>query len=310
MEPVSFEAKLPKVYKNFNQPLNPQLLKTVLIGPPNAGKSTILNNLVQNEVSIVSARPQTTRTRIPGIMTHDEKQVIFLDTPGVVTNQSKQKFNRELSTTPWTSVDEADHLLVVLDSTKLINNTSHAEDFMFERLKQFEKPATLVLNKVDMIEDKQIIDNLIQENLVKYDHFKHHLAISAFNGIQLESLKDHILTLTYPHDWKYPGHIKQDASDYDIVQDTIRKEIFDRLTGYLPYQVIQKNVGWHDEPNNGALIIDQELHLPSKSIAKILIGTNGKIINQITQEAMMSLRRKFKRKVKLYINVKVDKKKL
>jgi GTPase Era involved in 16S rRNA processing len=90
-----------------------------------------------------------------------------------------------------------------------------------------------------MIEDKQVIDSLIQENLIKYDHFKHHLAISAFNGIQLESLKDHILTLTYPHDWKYPGHIKQDASDYDIVQDTIRKEIFDRLTGYLPYQVIQ-----------------------------------------------------------------------
>lgn len=151
--PADMNVRLPKVVRNFPQPENPEIVKIALIGSPNVGKSTIVNDLVKSTVSIVSVRPHTTRERIKAVLTQDNKQIVFYDTPGVVPEKNVSRLNRELVTASWKAIEDADHLLVVMDCNKLLEHSLITEAYIFERLAKFEKPipATLVFNKVSIL---------------------------------------------------------------------------------------------------------------------------------------------------------------
>jgi small GTP-binding protein len=151
--PADMHVRLPKVARNFSQPENPEIVKIALIGSPNVGKSTIVNDLVKSTVSIVSVRPHTTRERIKAVLTQDNKQIVFYDTPGVVPEKNVSRLNRELVTASWKAIEDADHLLVVMDCNKLLEHSLVTEAYIFERLAKLEKPipATLVFNKVSIL---------------------------------------------------------------------------------------------------------------------------------------------------------------
>lgn len=148
--PADMNIRLPKVVRDFEQPANSEIVKVALIGSPNVGKSTIVNDLVKSVVSIVSVRPHTTRERIKAVLTHENKQVVFYDTPGVVPEKNISRLNRELVTSSWKAIEDADHLLVVMDCNKLLEHSLATESYIFERLAKLERkiPATLVFNKV------------------------------------------------------------------------------------------------------------------------------------------------------------------
>ncbi|KAG9326599.1 hypothetical protein KVV02_001526 [Mortierella alpina] len=258
--PADMNVRLPKVVRNFPQPANSEIVKIALIGSPNVGKSTIVNDLVKSAVSIVSVRPHTTRERIKAVLTHENKQIVFYDTPGVVPEKNISRLNRELVTSSWKAIEDSDHLLVVMDCNKLLEHSLATESYIFERLAKLERkiPATLVFNKMDLVKGR---DEKIQEFAAEYNQLFPNFVKTIYTCAQsskvgIQELRSHLLSLTAPGAWLYPAEQKSDQADLSRVEDMIRSELYAILK--VPYNVKQVNVGWTELEDN-VLRIDQNL---------------------------------------------------
>ncbi|KAJ2400844.1 hypothetical protein GGI23_001775 [Coemansia sp. RSA 2559] len=335
-KPADASAWMPKVYKDFEQPADAELCKVVIFGTANAGKSTILNRLTGADVSIVSARPQTTRTRIAACATEGHKQLVFLDTPGVVSKQALRRVSRTVVTTPWQTLVEADIIVLLIDAFKLTEKTDEVEKFLFAQLaKSCSVPAVLVVNKIDLIEDRAKLVDKVNEYAKVYPHIvAGPLFVSALGNVNVDELKRLLLARTRPAKWMFPRHVSTDMSDMTRVEECIRAEWFALMHGHLPYAVKQRNVGWevvkapveHREyvttksaageqifVENATtrmrkeLVIDQELVVPSGSIAKILLGTQGEAIKEIRRAALANITKALGIPVRLHLQVVVEK---
>ncbi|KAI9283864.1 P-loop containing nucleoside triphosphate hydrolase protein [Umbelopsis sp. AD052] len=302
--PISPTERMVKVPVSFQQPYNPRLCKVALLGAANAGKSTIINSLIGENISVVSARAHTTRERILASWTKDNNQVVFLDTPGIIYGRNQSKMNRNLVNASWQSLIEADHLLVVVDAAKAISGKAQgAEDYLFERLEEFSIPATLILNKVDLITDMKALKDAATELQTRYPHFDSTMYISCFEEDDLQQLGDKLQTLTKSQDWIFPANQTSEMPDIKRVEDIIRAEFFQRLYGNLPYVLTQENVGWTELPN-GMLRIDQDILVEHDSQQKIVKGAGGNVINSVLKSARVQIERALKRPVKLFLQIK------
>ncbi|KAG0005148.1 Era Like 12S Mitochondrial RRNA Chaperone 1 [Entomortierella chlamydospora] len=307
--PADMTVRLPKVVRNFNQPENAEIAKIAIIGSPNVGKSTIVNDLVKSTVSIVSIRPHTTRERIKAIMTHENKQLVFYDTPGVVPEKNISRLNRELVTASWKAINDADHLLVVMDCNKLLEHTLVTESYIFQRLKELENkvPATLVFNKMDLVKGRdEKLQEFVREYNQQYPAFIKTIFTSAETPkVGIQELRSHLLSLTQPGPWLYPANQKSEQSDLSRVEDMIRSEIYAILK--VPYNVKQVNVGWTELVDN-VLRIDQNLIVDRPGLKKILVGTDGSVIRDLTLNARQLIGKALQRRVLLNLQVKVKSK--
>ncbi|CAG8469921.1 14833_t:CDS:2 [Funneliformis caledonium] len=296
--PIKSASKLPKFQKErFEQPENPYLLKVVVLGTPNAGKSTMLNALFGETISVVSNKAHTTRERISVVFTEENKQLIFIDTPGIVPGHNRPKLNRGLINASWHSIQEADHVLVIIDAFRALYRTTYAESWLLDRLTEYKLPGTLVLNK-------ESIPYIYKKFTSQYPYFKDKTSISALKRNGIANLKEILFSNAYPHDWICPPDHRIDMAEMKRVEDFIRAEIFERLRDHLPYVVRQENVGWTDLPNN-ILRIDQNIYTDNPSQQRILIGANGTVIKTIGVRAATKLSAIFGKTVRLYLTVKV-----
>ncbi|KAG0335387.1 Era Like 12S Mitochondrial RRNA Chaperone 1 [Podila humilis] len=309
--PADMSVRLPKVIRDFPQPDNPEVAHIALIGSPNAGKSTLVNDLVQSNVSIVSVRPHTTRGRIRAVLTSSPKQIIFYDTPGVVPEKNISRLNRELVTASWKAIEDApDHLLVVMDCHKLLKHRLVTEDYIFKRLQelQINIPATLIFNKMDMVSGNEArIQEFAEEYYRQYPYFIKTIYTTAKpypKPVGIQELRSHLLTLAKPGrgPWIYPASQKSDQSDLARVEDLIRSELYGLLK--LPYNIVQKNVGWTELEDN-VLRIDQNLMVDRPGMKKIIVGTNGAVIRDLTLKARQLIGSALQRRVMLNLQVKV-----
>ncbi|KAJ2867471.1 hypothetical protein FB639_004938, partial [Coemansia asiatica] len=237
---------MPRVFGDIEQPPNAEIGKFVIFGAANAGKSTLVNRLIDANVSIVSARPQTTRTRIMAATTVENKQLLFLDTPGVVSRQGLRRVSRSVVTAPWLTLPEADFAVILLDAFKLTQKTDEVEQYLFRNLRSSSSvPAILVVNKIDLVEDQEKLAEKVQHYMAEYPHIvEGPLFISALGNTNVDSLKSILLSKTRPGKWEVPATVNSDMSSMMRVEELIRAEWFSRLKGHLPYVVRQKNVGW------------------------------------------------------------------
>ncbi|KAF9297708.1 Era Like 12S Mitochondrial RRNA Chaperone 1 [Linnemannia elongata] len=309
--PADMSVRLPKVVRNFSQPENPEIVKIALIGSPNVGKSTIVNDLVKSTVSIVSVRPHTTRERIKAVLTQDNKQVVFYDTPGVVPEKNVSRLNRELVTASWKAIEDADHLLVVMDCNKLLEHSLITEAYIFERLAKLEKPipATLVFNKMDLVKGQ---DEKLQEFAAKYNEQFPNFVKTIYTSAQkqqigIQELRSHLMSLTHPGPWLYPANQKSDQSDLNRVEDLIRSQLFELLK--VPYHVKQVNVGWTELEDN-VLRIDQNLLVDRPGLKKIIVGTDGEVIRDLTLKSRQLIGKALQRRVMLNLQVKINSKRV
>ncbi|KAF9112796.1 Era Like 12S Mitochondrial RRNA Chaperone 1 [Mortierella sp. AM989] len=309
--PADMTIRLPKATRDFDQPENAEIAKIAIIGSPNVGKSTIVNDLVKSTVSIVSIRPHTTRERIKAVMTHENKQIVFYDTPGVVPEKNISRLNRELVTASWKAIEDADHLLVVMDCNKLLEHSLITESYIFQRLKEFENriPATLIFNKVDLVKGR---DEKLQEFVHDYNQQFPNFIKTIFTSAQspmvgIQELRSHLLSLTQPGPWLYPADQKSDQADLSRVEDMIRSELYAILK--VPYNVKQVNVGW-TELEDDVLRIDQNLVVERPGLKKIIVGTNGSVIRDLTLNARQHIGKALQRRVMLNLQVKVKPKKI
>ncbi|CAG8715904.1 5111_t:CDS:2, partial [Acaulospora morrowiae] len=173
------------------------------------------------------------------------------------------KFNRILVNASWQSLLEVDHVLVIVDSHRAECMSTYSESCLFNRLKDYELPSTLVLNKVDLLQQTNRADTLrrLEENFRnQYPFFKKIVCVSALERQGL----DNLFSYSYDQEWVYPAEVKYEMADLKRVEDLIRAELLDNLRSYLSYCVKQENEGW-TLLSNGTLRIDQTLYVERES---------------------------------------------
>ncbi|MXV38854.1 GTPase Era [Flavobacteriaceae bacterium Ap0902] len=267
-----------------------------IIGNPNVGKSTLMNQLVGERLSIITNKVQTTRHRILGIVTTDEYQIIFSDTPGIL-NPAYELQNKMMG-----FVDEAfkdaDILLMVVEPTDegLIN-----EDFN-EKLKKIEVPLLLLINKIDTISQEKV------EGLVDYWHKQlpnaEILPISALSGFNTNFLVEKIKELLPEGPLYYPKDQLTDKSERFIINETIREKILENYQKEIPYAVEVVTQRFLEEPD--IIKIDADIFVERESQKGIIIGHKGQSLTKVGKEAREDLEKFFNKKIflKLFVRVK------
>jgi GTP-binding protein Era len=268
-----------------------------LIGRPNVGKSTILNHILGQKISITSRKPQTTRHRVLGIKTEGAVQAMYVDTPGLHKEQ-KKAINRYMNRAASSSIKEVDVIVFVIEKLQWTDE----DQLVLEQLQQARCPVILAINKVDQLEDKSKLLPYLQKITAKMD-FKAIVPISALDGHNLPNLELEIGKLLPKGEHFYPEDQVTDRSSRFLAAELVREKIMRQLGDELPYEMTVEIESFEDD---GELISIGALILVERDSQKsIVIGKGGKRLKLIGQEARKEMERMFDAKVMLKTWVKV-----
>lgn len=269
-----------------------------LIGRPNAGKSTLLNRLVGEKIAAVSNKPQTTRHRIQGIVTRDDGQIVFVDTPGV--HKPGHLLNRRMMTAVHDAIMSVDLLVLMRDASV---STGNGDRFVLELVKQAEKPSILVLNKIDKLKEKSALLPLIESYANEYE-FTETIPISALKGDAIDNLLDQIVKHLPEGDPIFTDDEMTDQPVRSIVAEMVREKILMSTGEEIPY-VTAVVTELFDESEPGLTTIFCAIYVERASQKKIVIGKGGARIKDIGTKARFDIERLVGKKVFLKLFVKV-----
>ena len=269
-----------------------------IIGAPNAGKSTLLNRIIGEKISIVTHKPQTTRTRLRGVHVSGSTQVVFVDTPGIF--EAKGRLEKAMVKAAWGALKEVDEIVFVIDSVRGLNPQVKE---IFKRLKQDHRQVTLVFNKVDIIarEELLILTTEAMDTGVVRDVFM----ISAKTGDGVDGLLDYVAKRMPEGIWMYPEDQLTDMSERFLAAEETREALFKQLNQELPYQLTVITDKW-EEFENGDLKLYQTVYVQKENHKRIILGKGGGKIKEIGTAARCALSEMFGRKVHLTLYVKVN----
>ena len=271
-----------------------------ILGIPNVGKSTLLNRLLGEKLSITSKKPQTTRNRVLGVLHRRDVQLIFLDTPGV--HKAQNPLNIKIVETAWSTVPDADVILLIADAAA---PDPTAERRMLRKLRESKKPMVLALNKIDLVQKDELLKLISHwSNAHPFDAV---IPISAAKGTQVDQLLLKLEDLLPPGPPYFPEDVLTDMPERFIVAELIREKVF-RLTGEeIPYAAAV-TVESFKEVKGGALIkILATIHMEQASQKGIVIGKNGKKLKEIGTAARREIERFLGTQVYLNLFVRVEK---
>lgn len=271
-----------------------------LVGRPNVGKSTLLNRILGQKISVTSKKPQTTRHQILGIHTEDKLQTIYVDTPGMHLTEGKRNkaLNHYMNAAAKQALRDIDLAVFVIDRTKW----TPEEDLVLEHLAFLSCPTILVINKVDWLDDKASLLPFIDEVSRKHD-FELIIPISALKGQQVQELISQIQQRLPAGEHFYPEDQVTDRSMRFLAAETLREKIMRLLGDELPYAT---TVEIEDFKYEGKVLHIHALILVEREgQKKILIGDKGQQLKQIGRDARLDLEKNFDTKVMLNIWVKV-----
>ncbi|GLR73047.1 GTPase Era [Agaribacter marinus] len=269
-----------------------------IVGRPNVGKSTILNRILGQKVSITSRKPQTTRHRIIGIDTQDNRQAIYVDTPGL-HKEEKRAINRFMNRAASSSLGDVFLVLFVVEGTRWQAD----DELVLEKIKASGLPCWLVVNKVDKVDEQgDLMDTL--SRLSRLHDFDQVLPVSAKQGKQIERLRQLILSKLPFSEFYFPEDYITDRSSRFMASEIIREKLM-RFTGdELPYSITVEIEQFKLESNgvyhiNGLILVERSSQKP------MVIGKNGSHIKTIGAEARKDMEDLFDNKVFLELWVKV-----
>ncbi len=271
-----------------------------IVGAPNVGKSTLLNQMLGEKISITSKKPQTTRNRILGVVHRQYSQLIFIDTPGI--HKATHPLNVRIVDAALSAIGDVDIILVIVD---VANPDPESEAFLVEKLRKRKRPVVLVLNKIDLIK-KPMLLILIDKWANEYP-FEAIVPASAILGDQIEELLETMEDLLPKGPLYYPEETLTDLPERFIAAEMIREKVF-RLTGHeIPYSTAV-SVDSFSEEKKGALVkIHATIHVERASQKGIIIGKNGSKLKMIGTEARKEIERMVGTKVFLKLFVRVHK---
>ncbi len=272
-----------------------------LIGAPNAGKSTLMNRMIGQKVSIVSPKAQTTRIRMLGILTEGDTQICFIDTPGIFA--PKRRLDRAMVAAAWASVGDADAVVVLVDAADRKENEKIG--FIIEALKQRSKSAILVLNKVDAVTPLKLLP--LTETLNAAGVFSDVFMVSALKGDGVDDLKAALKKRMPEGPWFFGEDQISDLPTQILAAEMTREQIYRQLQQELPYAaaVLPESL---DEKRDGSVVIRQIIVVARANHRAIVLGKGGARIKSIGEAARKDMARLLDREVHLFLDVKTDEK--
>lgn len=268
-----------------------------LIGAPNAGKSTLVNQLVGTKVSIVTHKVQTTRALVRGIATHGTAQIVFVDTPGIF--KPRRRLDTAMVTTAWGGAKDADVVLVLIDAERGIKGDA---DAILERLKDVRQPMVLILNKVDRVKPEALLALAKVAN--ERVPFQGTFMVSALTGSGCKDLLDYLAQKLPAGPWYYPEDQISDLPMRQLAAEITREKLYLRLHQELPYSSHVETEKW-EEKKDGSVRIEQVIYVERDSQKKIVLGHKGETIRAIGESSRKEIGEILEQKVHLFLFVKV-----
>lgn len=271
-----------------------------IIGPPNVGKSTLLNRILGTKLAIVSPKPQTTRNRIIGIYHGDGFQIVFMDTPGI--HVSRTALHKSMVASARAACREVDTVLLMIE----IGRPDPPEiSSIIKTFKKMKKSCVLVINKVDT-KPKELLLPIIDRSRHIYP-FDAIIPISALKGDGVEELLEQLTLTLKPGPQFFPEDMKTDQSEVALVSEIIREKIFSFTKKELPYSAAVTVAKLEEMPAENLFSILASVHVEKESQKGILIGKRGRMIQAIGGAARLELQKIFGVQIFLDLRVKVNK---
>lgn len=268
-----------------------------IVGRPNVGKSTLLNHLLGQKLSITSRKPQTTRHRLLGIKTEESSQIIYVDTPGLHKGVDKA-INRYMNKTVSSVIRDVDVIIFLIDKFKWTDE----DEFVLENLKNSKSPVFLVINKIDLISDKELLLPYIEKISERFK-FAEIFPVSALQGHNIPSLEAAIIKHLPEGDYMFPEDQITDKNSRFLAAEFVREKITRQMGDELPYEV---NVEIEEFKSSGNVLHISALILVEREGQKrIIIGQKGASLKLIGSEARKEMETMFGMKVMLKLWVKV-----
>lgn len=270
-----------------------------IVGKPNVGKSSILNKLLGQKVAIVSSRPQTTRTKIMGVLTEDNVQLVFTDTPGF--HKPKTKLGEKMIQAVDDSIGGVDSCLFVAEVKGEIKPT---ELELLQKLKSERIPVVLAINKIDMLSDKQEMMERILE-LTNLFEFEAVVPVSARDGDGMDALKAELMKLAQESEFFFPEDTLTDQPERVLAAEMIREKLLHRLNEEIPHGIAVSIEKLREREDKPLLDIEAIIYCERESHKGIVIGKKGAMLKEISTNARIELEKFFECKVNLQCWVKV-----
>jgi len=268
-----------------------------LVGRPNVGKSTLLNRILGQKISITSRRPQTTRHRVLGIKTQETAQLIYVDTPGI-HDYSGRAMNRHMNRTASSALLDVDVVVFLVDGLKWTRD----DDLVLEKLASVDCPVILAVNKIDLLANRDELLPRLQELSGKYT-FEQVIPVSATKGDNVTALESAVETLLPQAPAMFPEDQVTDRSVRFLAAELVREKLFRKLGRELPYGLTVEIESFKSEP--GIAHIHALIWVERKSQKKIVIGKQGRLLKEVGIEARKDIEALIEGKVNLKLWVKV-----
>ncbi len=283
-----------------------------VIGAPNAGKSTFVNQMVGAKVSIVTQKVQTTRRRIRGVALKDGAQIVYVDTPGIF--KPRRKLDEAMVSAAWDGATNVDVLLLVVDAPSYYSHLADDRpgaaseraasntNLIIDGLKKENRKAILVLNKIDLIPSQHLLTLI--EHFNETDLFDETFMISAEKGMGTEDLEAYLAARMPAGPWMYPEDQLSDISDRLMAAEITREKLFLRLHQELPYSLTVETESWK-RTKKKELRIEQVIYIERDSQKALVLGRGGHTIKAVGQTAREEMETLFGEKIHLFLFVKV-----
>ena len=268
-----------------------------IIGAPNAGKSTLVNQLTGSKVSIVSHKVQTTRARIRAIAMEGNAQIVLVDTPGIF--KPKRALDRAMVDNAWGGAGDADAVVLLIDGRPGL--TEEAKEII-AHLQHTKTRAVLVINKIDLMSRERLMEVAAEFNAAY--PFEKTFMVSALNGSGTQDLLKYLAEKMPESPWLYPEDQVADVQLRFMAAEMTREVIYERLHEELPYASTVETESW-EEQKNGSVKIGQVIYVQRDSQKAIVLGKGGHTVKLLGQKAREEMERQFGRKVHLFLFVKV-----
>ncbi len=269
-----------------------------IVGEPNVGKSTLMNALLNQKISIVTPKPQTTRQRVLGILSKDDAQIVFLDTPGLI--KPKYLLHERMLSSAESALNDADVILVLTEVARGAHLPREVEQLAIQRFST--KPILLVINKVDTMYKPAILPTIAEFS--KRDVFKEVIPVSALQRDNLDDLLKTLMKYLPIHEAYYPTDIVSDSTERFFVAEFIREKVFEQFQEEIPYSTAVE-IREYREREEGKTFINADIVVERDSQKGILIGTNGEALKKVGQAARGEIEKFLEQQVFLELRVKV-----
>lgn len=270
-----------------------------IVGCPNVGKSSILNKIMGTKIAIVSSKPQTTRTKIMGVLTEGDIQLVFTDTPGY--HKPHNKLGEKMNQAVGDSIGGVDACLFVVESK---GDIKKGEYELLEKFKNLKVPVILAINKIDMIKDKEeLLERIVQLNSL-FD-FEAIVPVCASTGEHIDELVDEMKKLAFDSPHFFPDDTLTDQPERVLASEIIREKILRLMDKEVPHGIAVSIEKMHERDNQDILDIEAIIYCERESHKGMVIGKKGSMLKKISTYARQDLESFFGIKVNLQTWVKV-----